>query len=103
MKPNPSHIPRGYMCITCEHKHRKCNHLDFTKMQVIGVFKDDGTKEVKCTEYVKKENGKIRYELTDEQFERFEKILDDVCVKDNGKLQGLLNRPNRWAKSEEVK
>ena len=32
------------------------------------------------------EGVKIRYELTDEQFERFEKILDDVCVKDNGKL-----------------
>ena len=56
MKPNPSHIPRGFMCITCEHKHRKCNHLDFTKMRVIGVFKDDGTREVKCTDYVKKEN-----------------------------------------------
>ena len=48
------------------------------------------------------ENGKIRYELTDEQFERFEKILDDVCVKGNDKLQGLLNRPKRWAKSEEA-
>ena len=47
------------------------------------------------------DNSKIRYELTDVQFERFEKILDDVCVKDNGKLQGLLNRPKRWAKSEE--
>lgn len=51
MKPDPSHIPRGFMCIGCEHKHRKCNHLDFTKMQVIGVFKDDGTKEVKCTDF----------------------------------------------------
>ena len=48
------------------------------------------------------ENDKIRYELTDVQFERFEKILDDVCVKDNGKLQGLLNRPKRWTKSEEA-
>ena len=27
------------------------------------------------------DNSKIRYELTDVQFERFEKILDDVCVK----------------------
>lgn len=48
-------IPRGYMCIACEHKHRKCNHLDFTKMQVIGVFKDDGTREVKCTDFNKTE------------------------------------------------
>lgn len=53
MNPNPSYIPRGFMCITCEHKHRKCNHLDFTKMQVIGVFKDDGTREVKCTDFIK--------------------------------------------------
>lgn len=29
-----------------------------------------------------KDNGEIRYELTDVQFERFEKILDDVCVKE---------------------
>lgn len=49
--PIPSHIPRGFMCCGCEHKHRKCNHLDFTKMRVIGVYKDDGVKEVKCTDY----------------------------------------------------
>ncbi|MGL5013047.1 MAG: hypothetical protein ACRC6V_01995 [Bacteroidales bacterium] len=46
--------------------------------------------------------SKIRYELTDIQFERFEKALDDACVKDNDKLQELLNRPKRWVKSEEV-
>ena len=60
MTPIPTHVPRGFMCIGCKHVHRKCNHLDFTKMQVIGIFKDDGTKEVKCTDYVekeKKENG----------------------------------------------
>ncbi|MNF50242.1 hypothetical protein D3C85_293090 [compost metagenome] len=50
-----THIPRGYMCIECQHVHRKCNHLDFTKMQVIGVFKEDGLKEVKCTNYEKNE------------------------------------------------
>jgi hypothetical protein len=50
-RANPTHIPRGFMCVGCEHKHRKCNHLDFTKMQVIGVYKDDGTKEVKCIDY----------------------------------------------------
>ncbi len=54
-KSSPTHIPRGFMCITCEHLHRKCNHLDFTKMQVIGVFKDDGTKEVKCIDFIKTE------------------------------------------------
>lgn len=54
MTPNPSHIPRGYMCIECIHRDRKCNHLDFTKMKVIGVFKDDGTKEVRCTDYEKR-------------------------------------------------
>lgn len=51
MTANPSHIPRGYMCIECIHRDRKCNHLDFTKMKVIGVFKDD---EVRCTDYEKR-------------------------------------------------
>ena len=55
MNTTPTHVPRGFMCIGCKHVHRKCNHLDFTKMQVIGIFKDDGTKEVKCTDYVEKE------------------------------------------------
>lgn len=49
--PNPTHIPRGFMCCECKHALRKCNQLDFTKMQVIGTFKDDGTKEVKCVEF----------------------------------------------------
>lgn len=52
IKPHPSHIPRGFMCIVCEHKHRKCNHLQFDRMKVIGIFKDDGTKEVKCTDFL---------------------------------------------------
>ena len=55
VQSNPSHIPKGFMCIGCVHVHRKCNHLDFTKMQVIKVWKDDGTKEVKCTDYVPKD------------------------------------------------
>lgn len=50
-----THIPRGFMCIQCEHALRKCDHLDFTKMQVIGVFKEDGIKEVKCSEFKAKE------------------------------------------------
>lgn len=50
-----THIPRGFMCIQCNHALRKCNHLDFTKMQVIGVFKEDGIKEVKCSDFKAKE------------------------------------------------
>ena len=53
--PDPTHIPRGFMCCTCTHSLRKCNHLNFTKMQVIGTFKDDGTKEVKCSDFTEKE------------------------------------------------
>ena len=47
------------------------------------------------------DKSKLRYELTDEQFERFEKILDEICVKDNGKLQELLKRPKSWATQQE--
>jgi hypothetical protein len=57
--PNPTHIPRGFMCCECVHALHKCNHLDFTKMQVIGTFKDDGTKEVKCTQFTKEMRGKV--------------------------------------------
>lgn len=53
--PDPTHIPRGFMCCECKHALRKCNQLDFTKMQVIGTFKDDGTKEVRCNEFDRKE------------------------------------------------
>lgn len=56
MNNKVTHIPRGFMCITCLHKYRKCNHLDFTKMQVIGVFKEDGIKEVRCSDFEKEEN-----------------------------------------------
>lgn len=50
-----THIPKGFMCLTCIHLHRKCNHLEFTKMQVIKVYKEDGLKEVKCTDFVREE------------------------------------------------
>lgn len=50
-----THIPKGFMCLTCTHLHRKCNHLEFTKMQVIKVYKEDGLKEVKCTDFVREE------------------------------------------------
>jgi hypothetical protein len=46
------------MCCECVHALRKCNQLDFTKMQVIGTFKDDGTKEVKCNEFTREEKLK---------------------------------------------
>lgn len=52
---NPQYIPRGFMCCECKHALRKCNQLDFTKMQVIGTFKACGTKEVRCDEFDRKE------------------------------------------------
>lgn len=52
---NPTYIPRGFMCCECRHALRKCNQLDFTKMQVIGTFKECGTKEVKCIEFTREE------------------------------------------------
>ena len=52
---NITHIPKGFMCLTCTHLHRKCNHLEFTKMQVIKVYKEDALKEVKCTDFVREE------------------------------------------------
>ena len=59
MTPIPTHVPRGFMCMCCKHVHRKCNHLDFTKMQVIGIFKDDGVKEVKCVDHVRRRSKMI--------------------------------------------
>lgn len=55
---DPTHIPRGFMCCECKHALRKCNQLDFTKMQVIGTFKDDGTREVRCNEFYKRTKDK---------------------------------------------
>ena len=51
---DPLFIPKGLMCCVCEHAHRKCNHLDFTKMPVIQKHKD-GYKEVKCIEFERRE------------------------------------------------
>lgn len=53
-----THVPRGFMCLTCTHLHRKCNHLPFTEMKVIHVFKEDGLKEVKCTDFERGEDRK---------------------------------------------
>lgn len=47
-----THIPNGEMCIGCVHALRKCNHLDFTAMQVIDK-KDKQYPVVKCTDYKK--------------------------------------------------
>lgn len=52
---NPTHIPRGFMCCECVRALSKCNQLVFAKMQVIGTFKGDNTKEVKCTEFTREE------------------------------------------------
>lgn len=43
------------------------------------------------------DNGKLRLELTDDQFSKFEAILDEFCIKDNEVVQSLLSRPKRWS------
>lgn len=53
-----THIPRGFMCCDCKYALDKCSHLDFTKMKVIGTFKEDGVKEVSCTQRIKVEKTK---------------------------------------------
>lgn len=47
-----THIPNGEMCIGCTKVHEKCNHLPFSKMQVIDK-RDPAYPVVKCDEYVK--------------------------------------------------
>lgn len=51
---NPTHIPDGMMCFNCTHALRKCNHLPFTTMRIIGIDKHDKTKVVRCTDYEKR-------------------------------------------------
>lgn len=43
--------PKGGMCIQCVKKAQNCGQLPFEKMKVIFIY-PDGTKVVKCTEYV---------------------------------------------------
>lgn len=50
-----THIPRGFMCCECKHALEDCSDIDFTQMKVIGTFKDDGLKEVKCSKFNKGE------------------------------------------------
>jgi len=50
----PTHTPYGLMCCACTKAEAKCNHLDFTKMKVL--FKEDGYKVVKCTDFESKKN-----------------------------------------------
>lgn len=44
------HIPKGSMCMTCVHKHRRCDHLLFNKMRP-DTEHEDGVIEVICTDY----------------------------------------------------
>ena len=46
------------------------------------------------------DNIKSHYLLTEEQFENFEKVLNENPLKDNIKLQELLNRPKPWDTKE---
>lgn len=39
---------------------------------------------------------KVRYELNEEQFNQFEKQLDEHSKENNIVLEKLLNRPKRW-------
>lgn len=48
-----THIPDGLMCCGCAHAARDCSSLPFESMRVIGAYKDDGVKRVRCTDYKK--------------------------------------------------
>lgn len=52
-----THRPKGGMCKTCIHYTRKCEHLPFDSMPVIGKDKD-GVMVVKCDEYKRWEREK---------------------------------------------
>ena len=45
-----THQPKGGMCATCKHRHRKCDHLSFESMPVIKRW-PDGLLIVKCTSW----------------------------------------------------
>lgn len=53
-----THIPRGFMCCVCEKAFDNCSELPFNTMKVIHVFKNDGMKEVKCSEFKENKCGK---------------------------------------------
>lgn len=44
-----THQPKGGMCATCTHAHRKCNHLPFNTMPALA--RDEQTVIVRCTEF----------------------------------------------------
>lgn len=46
-----THIPNGYMCISCKNLFRDCSNLNFKGMRVIKIYKEDNLKEVKCTDF----------------------------------------------------
>ncbi len=56
-----THIPRGFMCCECKYSLEDCSSLDFTQMKVIGTFKDDGVKEVRCSKFNKASKEEENY------------------------------------------
>ena len=49
-------IPKGDMCLVCIHLKRVCNHLPFDTYRPMGKPDEDGFMEVKCEDFVKKED-----------------------------------------------
>lgn len=44
-----THQPKGSMCMACEHKHRNCSNLDFSKMRVMQQYQS--VKIVICSDF----------------------------------------------------
>lgn len=45
------HIPKGSMCVACEHAGDDCSHIDFSEMMPLKKY-EDGTVAVKCCAFV---------------------------------------------------
>lgn len=43
------HIPKGSMCLACEHRFRDCSYLDFSSMAVIASSNDYNI--VRCADF----------------------------------------------------
>lgn len=51
---NLNFAPKGGMCVNCVLSKRKCDHLPFHEMKVIGRCNVSLIKIVVCSEYLKK-------------------------------------------------
>jgi len=49
MKNKYQYQPKGGMCATCVHRSRKCHHLPFDEMPIIGT--QPNVRIVRCTEF----------------------------------------------------